>query len=278
MTILNARVISVKFITSPSGQIKPRVLVKTDNDTQEREIAFNNFFNLYDKVIIAGTQLEFKDRYQFSSLIKATPNTINIEDKRTLLLDLIKKCSACGHETSRYKLNYWCTNLECPSSKNNRVQLILKYSPILKIYDRRRLVSFIKRNSNVSILDFIGPEKIDKYLLTLGNRRLLKEHQNIETIKRFYMKELRNWSVIDKLCCLDARIKQPVAKILSQEGRVNLGIIVKYVPKDMFDLGIKRAEASKIHQHLRLEYNKSVINEILRIEKIVGEYQDGFEK
>lgn len=277
MTILTAKVTSVKFVTIPSGQIKPRVFVISNDDGKERVIPFNNFTKIYDNVIIAGTELEFKDKYQCRSLIQAKPPTTDYEKMRTLLLNLVKECSICNHATSQYKSNYWCTNIECSASRNNRLQLILKYSPILSVYNKRKLVTYLKTNLVVSVLEFLDPNNLNKYLLSLGERRVIREIQNIEKIKHFYIEKLRNWSTIDKLCCLDARIKHPIAKILSQDGRVTLNIINKYLPKDIIDLGVKRLEAVKIHQQLHLKYNKKVISEIMRVEEIVGEHQDGYE-
>lgn len=265
MTILYAKVIETKFVTSPSGQIKPRVLVKT-SDGEKREVSFYNFNNVYNNNILPGTELEFEDNFLFSSLRKVTPRIGATTDELVCLLDLVQKCPTCGAVAKRYKLNYWCENEYCPASKPHRAQLLLKYSPILTIYNKKRIIEKIK-DPQFNLSDLLDPDNIDKYFDELCDRRIKFRVNEIPLMKVFYIDALLKWDIDNMLCCFDARISKATAHVLSQQGRVSLEVVSKYRVKDMYDLGIKKLEASKITTMLQLEYNKKLMDKILDIER-----------
>lgn len=265
MTILYAKVIETKFITSPSGQIKPRVLVKT-SDGEKREVSFYNFNNVYNNNIVPGTELEFEDNFLFSSLRKVTPRIDATNDELVYLLDLVQKCPTCGAVAKRYKLNYWCENIDCPASKPHRAHLLLKYSPILTIYNKKQIVTKLK-DHQFDLSDLLDPDNINKYFDELCDRRIKFRVNEIPLMKVFYIDALLKWDIDNMLCCFDARISKPTAHVLSQQGRVSLEVVSKYKVKDMCDLGIKKLDASKIFTMMELDYNKKLMDKILNIER-----------
>jgi hypothetical protein len=267
MAIIKATVLEVFATTSPSGQVKPRLKLRVSGDPDTHVVSFNNFIYLFNRNVVPGAIITFRDNLRYSNIIGIDYDIPNLKDKKYKISIIPKHCPTCGSSTFLYGRNYWCNNIDCGASYLNRLKLVCTYSWLKDIYDIKAIMRRAKKVPNEIVpYELIDTDFIPKY------RQFLKGDNNgmpTSFIKEYYkgMSSDLKWKVTDKLQCLDARIKQDTANTLSQCGEVDFETITKYNARDMMELGINQLDALKIITMLGFDYNKKMIGNILKLQR-----------